>query len=436
MPSPSDREPTILEQQHPAFPLPPLNVGCVSFDPEVVDVLWTPPAELSANTNFNVLGVNIYRSFDSEFGPFFRLNTIPLGSLQYRDTTKIVLAIQEDVSSAFTTRGAPTDVALQYAFRTRYKPIVIHPSPGAANRTNLNVQVTVNGIPAYVEEIHSEQGIVILRHLPTFDSITKELTPPVLPTSPTDVVLATYRYIKDEVRTKLSQKIFYRITTVAYDAARNELIETPLDRAVTTNNMEVEKIDYIWAEAVRRNKWILFQGGERVKLFIRKIVGPQCGCNSVYHRQPDSQCLVCFNTGVIGGYDGPYNMIIAPDDAEKKHSQTNRGRTVEHSYETWTGPRPLLSQRDFIVKLNGDRYGIGPVRMPSNRGMQLQQMFSISSFDEADIRFKVLIPNLSFMDAPREHPPGRRDVLITDRQGIADERELRGNSITWSNNVY
>ncbi len=426
----------MLEQQYPAFPLPPLNAGCVSFDPEAIDVLWTHPSELQANSKFNVLGVNVYRSFDSEFGPFFRLNTVPLGSLQYRDATRVVLAIQEDVSASFTTRGAPTDVALQYAFRTRHRPIVIHPSPGSANRTNLNVQVTVNGAPAYVEEIHSEQGIVVLRHLPTFDSVTKKLTPPVLPSSDSDVVLATYRYVKDRLQTRLAQRIFYRVTTVAYDQATNELVETPLDRAAMTNNFEVEKLDHMWAEAVRRNTWILFQGGERVKLFIRKAVGPRCGCGSTYYKQPDSQCLVCYNTGVIGGYDGPYNAIIAPDDAEKKNSQSNRGRTVEHSYETWTSPRPLLSQKDFLVKLNGDRYGVGPVRMPTNRGMQLQQMFSVSSFDESDIRFRVPIPNLGFMEAPREYMSGRRDVLVTDRQGIADERELRGNTTTWGNIMY
>lgn len=436
MPFPPDREPEILEQQYPVFPLPPLNVASVSFDPEVVDVVWTPPSELQANSKFNLVGVNVYRSFDSEFGPFFRLNTVPLGGLQYRDATRIVLSLQEDVSAMFTTRGAPTDVAIQYAFRTKKKPIVIHPSPGSANRTNLNVQVTVNGVDAYVERIYADQGEVVLRHLPTFDLVTKVQTPPVLPTSPTDIVLATYRYVKEAVQTRLSQRIFYRVTTVAYDQQSGALVETPLDRAAKTNNFEVEKIDHMWAEAVRRNLWILFQGGERVKLFIRKAVGPQCGCNSTYYKQPDSNCLVCYGTGIIGGYDGPFNIIIAPDDAEKKNSQTNRGRTMEHSYETWTGPRPLLSQKDFVVKLNGDRYGIGPVRMPTNRGMQLQQMFSISSFDEADIRFKVAVPNLSFMESPDGFPPGRRDVLVTDRQGIADERELRGNTTTWSNIMY
>lgn len=440
MPSPRDREPTILEQQQPAYPLPPLNISASSLEPEIIDVMWTSPAELQANSGFNILGVNLYRSFDSEFGPYFRVNTIPLGSTQYRDLTIVVLAMQEDVSESFTARGAPTDEALQYAFRTKKRPIVIHPSPGTANCTNLNVQVTVNGVPAFVERIYSDQGIVELRHIPTFDVITKQLTPPVLPKADSDIVLATYRYIKTRITTNLAERVFYRITTVAYDQVTGKLVETPITRAAQTNNFEVEKRDFIWTEAVRRNKWILFQGGERVKLFVRKVVGPVCGCGSSFHKQPDSSCLVCFNTGVLGGYDGPYDIIIAPDDAEKKILQTNRGRTVEHSYETWTSPRPLVSQRDFLVKLNGDRYGIGPVRMPSNRGMQLQQMFSISSFDEADIRFKIPVPNPHLLEAPMTRPivPGQGDStpMMTDRPQIADERELRSSTVTGSNITY
>ena len=77
----------------------------------------------------------------------------------------------------------------------------------------------------------------------------------------------------------------------------------------------IEKLDYIWREAVRRNRWILDQGGERIKIFIRKAVGISCGCSSDTHRHPSATCEVCFGTGIIDGYDGPFDSIIAPDDA-------------------------------------------------------------------------------------------------------------------------
>lgn len=442
MPAPRDREPTILEQADPAYPLPPLNVFAASgLEKEYVDVRWTSPGELQANTcgRYDIVGVNLYRSFDSEFGPYFRLNTTPLGATQWRDRTRVVLALQEDVSERFTARGNPDDPAGRYMFRTRFNPIVIYPSPGSANCTNLNVQVTVNGVPAFVERIYADKGIVELRRSPTFDVATQQQTPPVLPTSPSDVVLATYRYVADRVRTDLAQRIFYRVATVGRDQDGN-LVETPLERATQSNRDEVEKLDYIWKEAVRRNLWIRFQGGERVKLFIRKAVGPRCGCGSSVHKQPSSDCLVCYGTGILGGYDGPFDVILAPDDSAKKIAQTNRGRTLEHSYDTWTGPTPLLSQRDFIVKLNGDRYGIGAVRMPSNRGMQLQQMFTIGHLDEQDIRYKVPVLDPSLLEAPRTRyvRPGRGDAtpMITEKATIKDGRELRGGTVTWENIEY
>lgn len=444
MPFPRDRAPTVLEQTSPAFPLPPLHVMAASgLEREVVDVRWSNPGEIKANTCFNVIGVNVYRSFDSEFGPYFRLNTTPVGSTQWRDRTRVVLATQEDVSHSFRARGAETDPDRRYMFRTRFRPIVIYPSPGSANCTNLNVQVTVNGVAAFVERIYADQGIVELRTTPTFDVVTQKQFPPVLPTAETDVVLATYRYETNKVPTKLAQRVFYRVTTVAV-GDDGKLVETPLERATQGNRDEVEKLDYIWTEAIRRNLWIQFQGGERVKLFIRKAVGVECGCGSSIHKQPSSDCEVCYGTGVIGGYEGPFDIIIAPDDSARKIAQTNRGRTVEHGYDTWTGPRPLVSQRDFIVKLNGDRYGIGPVRMPSNRGMQLQQMFPIERLDEADMRYRVPLFDTSMMDSPQTRylrPDmrwGRKDAtpMVTEKRTIGDERELRGGTVTWENIEY
>ena len=325
-------------------------------------------------------------------------------------------------------------------FRTRHKKIVIYPSPGAANLTNLNVQVTVNGVPAYVENIYADEGLVELRHQPTFDVTNQRVNPVVLPVNESDVVLATYRYTANEVKTALFQRVFYRVTTVAFDQERRCLVETPLERASESNRDEVEKLDWIWKEAIRRNKWILNQGGERVKLFVKKGVGLECQCAPDTHYHPRATCLTCYGTGIIGGYDGPFDIIIAPDDGEKAITRQNRGLAGLHSYETWTGPVPLVSQRDFVLKMNGDRYGLGPVRMPSNRGMQLQQFFSIARIEENDIRSKVPVPDPRFMRAPETRwiDPGTGDPIpvITDKATIPDSRQLRGGTVTWENITY
>jgi hypothetical protein len=446
MPAPRDRKPDILEIINSALPLPPLNFFVFSaLRQGTIDLRWTDPSQLQANTNFNILGVNIYRSFDSEYGPWFRLNPIPVGTTFWRDRSTVTVAVNEDVSNSFTGRGAsevpgPSDPNGQFTFRTLNKPIALVNVFGVTNCPNLNVQVTVNGQSAVVDQIDAANGIVRLSTNSIFDPANQVMTPPVLPTGANDVVLVTYKYTANEIPTNLNIKIFYRITTVAYDPATGALIETPLERAAQGNSRQVEQLDYMWREAIRRQKWLLDHGGERAKVFIRKVVGPKCGCNSSLYKQPDATCLVCFGTGIIGGYDGDYDIVLSPDDGEKAIKQSSMGRSYTHPYDTWTGPSPLLSQRDFIVKLNGDRYGLGPVRMPSNRGMQLQQFFQLSHLDDPDIRYKVPLPDPMFMEAPQTRyiVPGKGDAtpMVTDNPNIPAERQIRSNSVTGSNTLY
>lgn len=438
-PFPPDRPIGVLEQQYPALPLPPLNIMCSSgFEPHVTDLRWTNPAQLPANTKFDVVGVNVYRSFDSAYGPYSRLNAFPVGAEFYRDRLLMRVSINENVTNSFVARGESDPNGL-WIFKTQFRPIVIDLTPAPApNCTNLNVYVTVNGVPAFVERINSKVGEVELRRTVTFDVASQTQAPPVLPVSKTDTVLATYRYfLEREIPSELDQKTYYRITTVAVDRATGNMLETPLDRAAEANNRQIETLDWIWREAIRRNRWILDQGGERIKLFKQKLVGPHCGCYAYTHKQPAADCLVCFGTGIIGGYDGPYDIIIAPEDGERSISQGYRGRTVQHPYDTWTGPSPLLTQRDFFVKLNGDRYGIGPVRMPSNRGIQLQQFFVTSHLDTADIRYKVHVIETETLIAPqtRYTIPGKGSStpMLTNREDVPAERQFRGNTVTFEN---
>ncbi len=210
-----------------------------------------------------------------------------------------------------------------------------------------------------------------------------------------------------------------------------------MERGAPTSSREIEKLDWIWREAVRRNQWILQQGGERVKVFIQKTVGETCSCHYHTHKQGLNDCLICYGVGIVGGFEGPYNVTIAPDDAERRLNHTDRGRNQEHAYEVWTGPSPLLSQRDFLVKINGERYSIGGVRMPSNRGMLLQQHFNIGSIDSKDIRCRIPLDRFrSVLEITPSTPNYLGPSEITDKPAIPDERELRGRSKTWENTTY
>jgi len=444
-----DRNPTQQELEEAPWPVAPLNLFLTSgYMPGVYDLSWDSPTHLSHNSRFWICGVNIYRSIDSEFGPYDRITDFPVGSIFWRDQTDNVVVLDETVEDDQWVIRGPCSAGMEderYVFRTRKCPISQPGSQVVPDARPESVQVTVNGEAAPLLAVIPETGEIEIDTIRYANTVTQKLDDAPLIDDNAEIKVS-YRYNRFVLRTNLDHRTFYRVTTVGIPAilpldkaGPQDLVETPLERAAFTSSKEIEKIDWIWREGVRRNRWILSQGGERVKVFIRKTAGVPCLCREraeATHKQPVSDCDVCYGTGFVGGYEGPYDVVIAPDDAERRVAQRDTGRTLEHSYEVWTGPSPMLSQRDFLVKINGERYSIGPVRFPTNRGMVLQQHFSIGHLDEGDIRFKVPMDQPRGLVVTQVIPPQQAGSSTTDKPAISDERELRGRTVTWENIVY
>jgi len=426
------------------FPFPPANLEVISaFMPGVFDLRWDNPdfhvGMPQGNSQFQVVGVNIYRSDASDRGPYHRVNLFPLGSLFYRDQASYVYIVNEIVVlNQWLFRGdGPND--RRWVFRTKcpiVKPAYVQPYQyPRQNQSPLwgsdptDVSVTVNGQEVQLEQVFGKSHEVKLVNQPSWDAATQQYAPCDLPLNPDDEVLVTYYTIRNFIRSGLDTKTWYRATTVALDPSNpTGLIETPLEYCEPRSHIEVEPLDYIWREAIRRNNWILEQGGERVKALLRKTAGQECCCNAqiddkvkVFNKQPSARCLYCYGTGFIGGFEGPYDIIIAPDDSERRVAQTEKGRTLEHSYEVFTGPSPSVTQRDFIVKQTNERYSIGPVRRPSNRGNYLQQHFNIRYFDEQDIRYKVPIVGTTafvYPETRHTHEPHQSFAMSYKDEGL------------------
>ena len=444
-----DRNVSDLELTRATYPVAPLNLFLTSgWEPGVFDLQWDDPSLLPLNGRWQIVGVNVYRSFDSEHGPFYRVTDFQLGGRYWQDRTDTEVVVGEDVTDRFLTQGieATQNYAPRYVFQVERGPIVKLGAQGEYADEPGDVQVFVGDQLARVMRVRGFAGEVEIDGQ-RYANIAKQHFDPTVAPAPGDRVTCSYRRMRQLVKTDLGQRVFYRVATVGLpvgcdpcQCSQGDFVETPLERAASVSSYEIEKLDWVWREAVRRNRWILEQGGERVRFFLRKNVGLTCPCtDDAYHKQPQGDCRVCFATGIIGGYEGPYQTIIAPDDAERRISQKNIGRTMEHTYEVWTGPTPILVQRDFLVKLNGERYSVGPVRFPSSRGMVLQQHFTIGHFDEKDIRYKVPMgdPTRYVADQFASQPPEEGGPTpITDKPGIPDERELRGRTVTWENTTY
>jgi hypothetical protein len=101
-----DRKPTELELVRAPWPLSPLNAFLTSgFHPGVYDLQWDDPSTLALNSRFILCGVNVYRSFDSEYGPYERVTEVPVGSTFWRDRTDTERIVDEDVSDNFVLFG-------------------------------------------------------------------------------------------------------------------------------------------------------------------------------------------------------------------------------------------------------------------------------------------------------------------------------------------
>lgn len=427
------------------------------------------------NSRWQIIGVNVYRSDTGERGPYFRLNDIPISNRFYRDQTDNV-PIDEvvDWNSGWLSKGnSPNNPS--WVFCTRFRPIVKRSGQAVHANQPQDVTVTIDGVTVPVHSVFGPTGEITLINVQSYDLATEKILQPVLPkTDGTSVVTVRYYVNRNLVKTDLDQnnKIFYRVTTVAIDqtgTSPSGLIETPLGWAPPKNVHEVEALDYIWREAIRRNTWVLQQGGERVKLFQKRVTGIPCPCrrreqlNELYEHPyaqgliepgpPDSRCSTCYGTGFVSGYEGPIDIIISPDDAERRVSQGANGRRLEHSYEIWTGPSPVITQRDFIVKQTGERYSVGPVRRPSSRGRPLQQHFNLAYIDEQDIRYQVPVTGITELTWPETrttdqrtecndgdpHPVGfdyQASTMQTDKDNIPDEREQRGRTPVWENITY
>jgi len=423
------------------------------------------PCNGKSNSAWTIVGVNVYRSDTGERGPYIRVNKIPLATLFYRDRTDVRRVYDEVVAwnGSWIYRGDSPNYPV-WRLRTHFRPVVKALGNAIPADSSNDVEVFVDGVRMPLLQVFGPTGEIDLNLTPVWNPAIENFSTPPTPTE-NSVVTVNYYYGRGNVLTMgldNRPKVFYRLTTVAIDptgTTPSGLIETPLEYCEPITPFNSEKLDYIWTEAIKRNRFILEQGGERVKLFIRKITGVPCTCVwdarlREYAGQPLNQCVSCFGTGWLGGYEGPIDIIIGPDESERRVTQTPNGRKLENTYEVWIGPTPMVSQRDFIVKQNGERFSIGPVRRTQVRGLTLQQAFQIGYLGEGDIRYQVPMIGLerlawpetrytrpedsACVDAP-PYPVGyeyQATPMGTEVPKVPDGREIRGRTPVWANITY
>jgi len=432
------------KQPDKSKPLPPRNIFCTHpYEKGVLDIRWDNPLKIPENSQWNILGVNIYRSTDSEAGPFTKINSTLIQTSFYRDKTTHTFISNEDCLPTLT-RGS--DSVCDWVFTTSRKPIVKESSQNETADTSKDVYIRIDNsdgqgaliVPAY--KVNGITGEIFLITNPIYNSNTKLNEDPRLPDGPDAKLYCSYWYNNNFVKSDLYPRYFYKITTIGRDVANN-ILETSLDDVKAQHVFEIDKPDYLWQGVIVKNRFLLEQFGERAKLFIRKEVGETCPFYVEDHAQSHNDCLLCYGTNILGGFLGPIDIIMAPPEAEKKIDITPIGLRLNYSFESWTGPSPLIRTGDFIVRQNGERMIIGAVTPQGAKGAVFQQHFTLNYRDVGDILYKVPIHggethvpisqdtrgvNQPITDASPVIPEYKSDRAETDKG-----RNINYENITW-----
>lgn len=443
--------PRLPEKPPGNLPKAPINVFCISpYINGILDIRWDNPALLPENSAFSVLGVNVYRSFDSESGPYSLITPAPLSVGVYRDATSNSLIADEVVTNLERANNPQGE----WRFKTKFSPVV-KPSVTDGLGTLVEGQLALpqdiivkidngdgNGlmeVPIY--KMNGLTGEITLISQKILDPAIDKLIPPRLPTMFPGSLTVSYYINTNRIRPNLNNRIFYKVTTVGVDKDGNQL-ESDIEYSKAVHIYEQEKTDWAWKEAIRRNRWILEQGGERVKLFIRKWNGQICEEFSETHQNSPNDCPICFGTNFVGGFEGPFDIIIAPPDAEKNIRLTDIGLHVDYTWQTWTGPSPLLNKRDIVVRPSGERFTVGSVNYVGSRGAIYQQMFTVSQIDSSDIIYQVGIEGAEASPAlpwdSRTDRPVDASPLIPDNKPSPNRNYPRdkGRTVTFEDIMF
>ena len=351
----------------------------------------------------------------------------------------------------------PLSVKRKYIFATKQRPIVDSTGKNKPTDNAEEIFVTIDGKKAYVKLLQGIEGVVELETDRVWDPVKKSFFEPPKPNEFSKVII-TYKTPLHHTSIRLRKNYFYKVSCVTNED------ETDLD-LISCESVKPEKMTYIFEEAVRRNAWLLDNGGEHVLLFIKKKAGKLCHCvqrdlKQRVSKRADQNCPTCFGSDFEGGFDGPYPIIIGPLTTEQRVMQTDRGLKLMYQIETWIGPSPIVNQRDMIVRRNGDRCLLGPITpVEGPGGVRVQQHFTLEILDGTDIRYTYNILPLS----DQKQQPGvdkssrstlRKDYnvaaiespketteLITSIDKTTDENKnvdhiVRGRSLTFENTNY
>jgi hypothetical protein len=172
--------------------------------------------------------------------------------------------------------------------------------------------------------------------------------------------------------------------------------------SIIKNTQEVDAIDWVYEEMVRRNQFLFGCTGEPALIMFRMWRGEKCGC-TFGSEQPKHGCPSCYETGFVGGYIGPYDFLFVPPDSALHRELDEGGINVTRQSRSYLTRTPIIQNGDLIIRATGDIMVISDVVYKAPRGIILQQDFMVDLLPPGDTRY--LIRGKNAMGLPTLYNP-------------------------------
>jgi hypothetical protein len=250
-----------------------------------------------------------------------------------------------------------------------------------------DVRLCVNDVEVEAARVDGQEGAVWLPQVITLSQDGHRFEKPQIKNPPAKVVI-TYRIIEDSVGIYLDgTRTFYTVVPVLAGGQLQHHAGAAGTPYVDT--FQIDAMDYMQAEMIRRNAWIFEMSGEPAYLLFRRTKGQYCNCQNTGLNQARTGCSSCYETGIVGGYYGPIDIFFIDPDTGTSYEVSEGGRTVTRQSRSFLGPAPIVQSGDIIARRNGERLVISNVTYKSPRGVLLQQEFDVELLNANDTRYKI-----------------------------------------------
>ena len=159
-----------------------------------------------------------------------------------------------------------------------------------------------------------------------------------------------------------------------------------------------EKPDRIGLSIIRRNELVLrrFVG---VKCFIlqERTFGQRCNnCwDNIKQRRKLSNCIICFDTGFLGGFFEPIPALVNLSPSAKQVQKMNFGELTPDQTPAWMGNFPELKPRDILIEEHdGKRWRVVNMVPTRKRRSIIHQNLLLTQINLADVEWKINVDGL------------------------------------------